>query len=325
MAVVETRALARHYGDLHAVDGVDLDIEEGEVFGLLGPNGAGKTTLLSMLVPLVKPTSGTAHVAGFEVAREPLRVRKQVGIVFQEPSLDTILTGRENLDLHGMLYGVPSAERPGRVKELLQLVDLEGRADDLVKTYSGGMKRRLEIARGLMHKPRLLFLDEPTLGLDPQTREHIWAYIEGLVERQGTTVVLTTHYMEEADRLCDRIAIIDRGRIIALDTPEALKAGLGGDRVILEVPAGAREALSALPFVEHLETSGSEIHLSVRDASRHLPAILAAAPGVARVEVRTPTLSDVFLRFTGRAMRAESTEEAGSGFLGAYSATQRGS
>lgn len=324
MNVVEVHGLARHYGSLRAVDGIDLDIRPGEIIGLLGPNGAGKTTFLSMLVTLVEPTSGSASVCGFDVARQPLQVRRQVGIVFQEPSLDTILTGRENLVLHGMLYGVPANQRRQRVDEMLRLVDLDSRADDLVKTYSGGMKRRLEIARGLLHQPRVLFLDEPTLGLDPQTREHIWAYIEGLAKTSRTTVVLTTHYMDEADRLCDRVAIIDHGRIVALDTPGALKAALGGDRVILEGPGLDAAHLRALPEVIDVVEHGAAIHLTVRDASRHLPAILGQAPGVTRVEIRVPTLNDVFLHHTGREMRDHPEDQTGSGFMSQYAAAQRG-
>jgi ABC-2 type transport system ATP-binding protein len=325
MAVIETRDLAKHYGEIKAVDGVTLDIAEGEVFGLLGPNGAGKTTTLSMLVTLTKPTSGTARINGMDVAREPLKVREQVGIVFQEPSLDAILTGRENLDVHGRLYGVqPAARRAERIAELLKLVDLEGRADDLVKTYSGGMKRRLEIARGLMHKPRVLFLDEPTLGLDPATREHIWTYLERMVEELRTTVILTTHYMDEADRLCDRVGIIDHGKIVALDTPERLRASLGGDVVKLRLKAPSTKPFEALKFVKRAEVKGNEVLLTVEDSATNLAAILAAADGVEHVELRTPTLQDVFLHFTGREMREESEDEAGSGFMSAFSATQRG-
>jgi len=323
VAAIETRDLRKHYGEIKAVDGVTLDIAEGEVFGLLGPNGAGKTTTLSLLTTLGKPTSGSARIHGIDVVAEPLKVRKQVGIVFQEPTLDAVLTGRENLELHGILYGVAKAERPARIKELLQLVDLENRANDLVKTYSGGMKRRLEIARGLMHKPRVLFLDEPTLGLDPQTREHIWAYIEKMVEEQHTTVVLTTHYMDEAERLCDRIGIIDHGRIVALDTPERLRASVGGEVVKLRMKEPSAKVFESLPFVKRTEIKGQEVLLTVEDAASNLPAILAAArDGVLHVELRTPTLNDVFLHYTGREMREEFEEQ--DGFMGSFAAAQRG-
>jgi ABC-2 type transport system ATP-binding protein len=322
VAIIATRDLRKSFGDIEALRGVSLDIPEGEVFGLLGPNGAGKTTTLSILATLQKPTSGTASVAGFDVVRAPLEVRKVVGMVFQEPTLDSVLTGRENLELHGMLYGVPRARRKGRIAELLKLVDLEQRADDLVRTYSGGMKRRLEIARGIMHRPRVLFLDEPTLGLDPQTREHIWAYIERMVEEQRTTIILTTHYMDEAERLCDRVGIIDHGRIVALDSPEALRAQVGGDVVRLRMKEPSAKPFEALPFVRSAEVKGSEVWLTVENSSVHLPEILWAATGVESVELRTPTLNDVFLKYTGREMRDEA--EAEGGFMADFQASQRG-
>jgi ABC-2 type transport system ATP-binding protein len=230
---VETDALTKRYGDLLAVDKLDLRIEEGEIFGLLGPNGAGKTTTLSILATLLKPTSGTARVNGYDIMSQPAEVRKSIGIVFQDPSSDDILTGRENLYLHALMFGVPKDERGERIQRVLKLVDLEDRANDIVKKYSGGMRRRLELARGLLHNPRILYLDEPTLGLDPQTREHIWQYIENLVTVEKVTVIITTHYMDEADRLCNRVAIIDHGQIVALDRPAALKTKVGGEIINL--------------------------------------------------------------------------------------------
>ncbi|MCA1814497.1 MAG: ATP-binding cassette domain-containing protein [Halobacteriales archaeon] len=321
MPVIATHDLRKHYGEVKAVDGIDLSISEGEIFGLLGPNGAGKTTTLHMLATLQRPTSGSAVVAGFDTVKQPLKVRQRVGMVFQEPTLDSTLTGRENLDLHGRLYGVKGKERPGRIAELLKLVDLEGRADDFVKHYSGGMKRRLEIARGIMHHPEILFLDEPTLGLDPQTREHIWAYIEKMVAEQHTTIILTTHYMDEADRLCDRIGIIDHGKIIALDTPENLCASLGGDVVKLRMANPTTKPFEAMKFVKAAEIKGNEVLLTVEDSSSHLAEILQRSDGVQHVELHTPTLNDVFLKFTGREMREESGE---GGFLADYQASQRG-
>lgn len=223
-AVIKTEALTKKYGKLTAVDSLNLEVREGEIFGLLGPNGAGKTTLLSMLCTILKPTSGKAWVSGFDIVKEPAKVRKSIGIVFQQPSVDDLLTGRENLKMHNLLFGVPREVRKQRIDEVLAIVNLEKRADDLVNTYSGGMRRRLELARGIMHHPKILFLDEPTLGLDPQTREHIWEYIQELARKECMTVMLTTHYMEEAEQLCDRIAIIDYGKIVALDSPDTLEA-----------------------------------------------------------------------------------------------------
>ena len=218
-----------------AVDSLNLSIEEGEIFGLLGPNGAGKTTTLSMLATLLKPTSGTGRVNGYDILSHPADVRRSIGIVFQDPSSDDVLTGRENLYLHALMFGVPKGERRKRMDYVLSLVDLQDRANDVVKKYSGGMRRRLELARGLLHNPRILFLDEPTLGLDPQTREHIWAYIENLVKSEKVTVIITTHYMDEADRLCNRVAIIDHGQVSALDSPRALKSKVGGEIIKLRV------------------------------------------------------------------------------------------
>jgi ABC-2 type transport system ATP-binding protein len=320
--VIEAKGLTKRFNEkVLAVDGVDLAIPRGEIFGLLGPNGAGKTTTLSMLVTIQRPTGGLARVAGIDVARDPAQVRKRVGIVFQEPSLDSILTARENLELHGRLYGVPLKELKPRIQEMLQLVNLEKRADDLVKTFSGGMKRRLEIARGLMHQPEVLFLDEPTLGLDPATREHIWEYIRSLRDTRGTTVVLTTHYMEEADSLCDRIAIIDHGKIVALGTPAELKRGLGGDTVVLRARKADVASLRALPCVSSLDEKDGVLTLRVKDAPANLSAIVTAAGEVQSIDVRTPRLEDVFLALTGKDFR--DAEEDG-GFMADYLRTQQG-
>ena len=308
--MIEAKGLRKEYskGKIVAVDGIDLAIPRGEIFGLLGPNGAGKSTTLSMLVTIQRPTSGWARVAGIDVRERPGEVRKNVGIVFQEPSLDTLLTARENLMLHGRLYGVPPRDLKRRTEEMLELVQLSDRADDLVKKFSGGMKRRLEIARGLMHEPAVLFLDEPTLGLDPAARERIWEHIRKL-RGIGTTIVLTTHYMEEADSLCDRIAIIDHGKIVAMDTPARLKASLGGDVVILTAPKANVAALRALASVKKIEEKGGELHLTVENAPASLARIIAAAGEVTNVEVRTPRLEDVFIALTGRALREEKGED----------------
>src|SRR5512136_180279 len=242
--VIETHQLTKSFGGLTAVDKLDITVESGEIFGFLGPNGAGKTTTISMLCTILKPTSGSARVNGFDIAKEAMQVRKSIGIVFQDPSIDDRLTGRENLYMHANLYGVPASEQRDRISRILKLVELEDRADDLLRTYSGGMRRRLELGRGLIHYPKVLFLDEPTLGLDPQTRDHIWKYIRELKEAHDTTVVLTTHYMDEADRLSDHIAIMDYGKIVVLDTPPKLKATLEGD--VVTVKANKLDELTAL-------------------------------------------------------------------------------
>ena len=305
---VETEGLTKRFGDLVAVDSLNLSIEEGEIFGLLGPNGAGKTTTLSMLATLLKPTSGTGRVNGYDILSHPADVRRSIGIVFQDPSSDDVLTGRENLYLHALMFGVPKGERRKRIDYVLNLVDLQDRANDVVKKYSGGMRRRLELARGLLHNPRILFLDEPTLGLDPQTREHIWAYIENLVKSEKVTVIITTHYMDEADRLCNRVAIIDHGQVSALDSPRALKSKVGGEIIKLRVRSPNIERLKSLDYVLSIDQSGSTLRLTVKDASVHLQEILGMVGAVDSVEVRTATLNDVFLHYTGREIREESGE-----------------
>jgi ABC-2 type transport system ATP-binding protein len=304
-AAIETTGLTKRFGDLVAVDAVDLAIPEGEVFALLGPNGAGKTTFISMLCTLVKPSSGTARVAGHDIVTEGLAVRKNIGIVFQEPSVDDLLSGRENLQLHSMLYGVPRREISGRIEAMLAIVGLSERGDDRVRTYSGGMRRRLEIARGLIHEPRILFLDEPTLGLDPASRQAVWGYVRELRRRAGTTIILTTHYMEEADSLAQRVGIIDRGRIVELGTPDELKRKVGGDVVLLKggVVTADAEAFAGLDYVKEVLQEDGGLRLTVADAPRHLKALLDRCPAVAEVQVRRVTLDDVFMKFTGRQMR----------------------
>jgi ABC-2 type transport system ATP-binding protein len=227
MPIIEVSGLRRTFKDVAAVDGISFTVEKGEIFAFLGPNGAGKTTTIRMLTTLLAPTAGSIVLDGHDVVREPQEVRRSFGIVFQDPSLDTELTARENMEIHAVLYGLPRPLRRDRTRELLGLVELWDRRDDLVKTFSGGMKRRLEIARGLLHHPAVLFLDEPTLGLDPQTRNHIWGYIRGLNDAEQITVFFTTHYMEEAERAADRVAIIDGGRIVAAGSPAELKAAAG--------------------------------------------------------------------------------------------------
>ena len=309
---IETKGITKKFDEITAVNNVSISVKPGELFGLLGPNGAGKTTLISMLSTMIEPSGGTAKVWDFDVEKEASLVRENIGMVFQDTTLDDRLTGRENLDLHGRLYGLDGKTRKKRIGEVLSLVELTERADAIVKTYSGGMMRRLEIARGLMHHPHVLFLDEPTLGLDPQTRNHIWEYIKTLNKEEGVTIVLTTHYMEEADHLCNRIAIIDHGEIVVLDTPEALKNMLGGDVITLELEKPENKPrLCAIYKTNGCASIVSEkekdIFITVRDGEHQIPHVLALASDagipIRAVSLRKPTLDDVFIHFTGRAIR----------------------
>lgn len=308
MSIIKTLNLSKHYDKLTAVDNLNLEIKEGEVFGLLGPNGAGKTTMIHMLATLLKPTSGSATVNGFDIIKQPGDVRRSIGIVFQEPSSDDILTGQENLKLHAMMYGVPRKLADERIKEVLKIVDLTDRKDDLVKKYSGGMRRRLELGRGLLHHPKILFLDEPTLGLDPQSREHIWKYIQRIVKEKHITVILTTHYMEEADMLCDRIGIIDLGKIVILDSPDKLKKVIGGDIIRLSTDKTKLNEVRKLEFVKNAEAENNVVTLKVQDASKNLQKILQVIGEVESIEMHSPTLNDVFLHYTGREIRKQSAE-----------------
>jgi len=309
LPIIETHGITKRYGNLVAVDHIGLKIDEGEIFGLLGPNGAGKTTLISMLATLTPPTDGTASVNGFDIARQPGNVRKSIGMVFQTPSSDDLLTGRENLYLHSLLYGIPQGLRRQRINEALELVDLKAKENDRVRTYSGGMKRRLEIARGLIHRPKILYLDEPTLGLDPQTREHIWAYIERLSTEEKVTILMTTHYMEEADSLCDRVAIVDHGKVIALDTPSALKMRIGKSMIKAKVRSPNLEAIRRLPYVSKVEEKDSEVQITLSEAGSHIQEVLCSLGEASYVELREPTLNDVFIQLTGKEIRAESAED----------------
>lgn len=318
--VIETFKLTRMFNGLTAVDHLDISVEAGEIFGLLGPNGAGKTTTISMLCTILKPTSGTAKVNGFDIVKEAMRVRRSIGIVFQDPSIDDRMTGRENLFMHANLYGVPPSEQKSRIDRVLKLVELEDRADDLMRTYSGGMRRRLELARGLIHYPKVLFLDEPTIGLDPQTRDHIWTYIRELKEAHDITIVLTTHYMDEADKLCNRIAIMDHGKIIALNTPAKLKETLEGDKVIIK--ANDLEMLSSIVTeklgLQKAHIINGAIEVTVKNGKSILPRIVEVATQnnifVESITLSEPNLEDVFLHYTGRTIRADSTKER-HGFL----------
>jgi ABC-2 type transport system ATP-binding protein len=312
---IETSELTRRFNGLVAVDRLSISVERGEVFGLLGPNGAGKTTTISMLCTILKPTSGSARVNGFDIVKQDIQVRKSIGIVFQDPSIDDRLTGRENLYMHANLYGVPPGEQKSRIERVLKLVELENRADDILRTYSGGMRRRLEIARGLIHYPRVLFLDEPTIGLDPQTRGHIWSYIEDLRKAHDITMVLTTHYMEEADRLSDRIAIMDYGKIVASDTPSGLKETLEGDVITVKTKEADRlsSVLAGTAGILKANVVDGRLEVTVRGGKALLPRIVEAAAKsgvfVESVSLREPNLEDVFLHYTGRAIRPEGGDE----------------
>ncbi|MBJ7609180.1 MAG: ATP-binding cassette domain-containing protein [Candidatus Dormibacteraeota bacterium] len=308
-AVITVSGLVKRYGTVEAVRGIDLSVARGEIFGFLGPNGAGKSTTISVLCTLLKPTAGTASVAGLDVNRDPDGIRARIGLVFQDPSLDVQLSARENLLFHAMAYGVPRSQRKQRIAQALTTVDLTDRADALVSTFSGGMKRRLEIARGILHHPEVLFLDEPTQGLDPQTRAKVWEHLREIRASTGLTVFMTTHYMEEAE-WCDRIAIIDHGTIVALGTPDELKAQVGGDIVVLSTAdnASAVEEIAGRLGVQAL-VDGESLRIEVADGSAFVPQlIMALSMPVRNVTVRRPSLDDVFLKLTGRAIREEEGE-----------------
>lgn len=303
MPAIEARGLTRAYGDFIAVDHLDLEVFQGEVFGFLGPNGAGKTTTISMLTTLLKPTEGSARVGGYDIEAEGDAVRTAIGIVFQEQSLDERLTARENLDFHAVLYQISAAERARKIPEALELVDLADRGDDLVERFSGGMKRRLEIARGLLHTPKILFLDEPTIGLDPQTRRILWDHIVRLKETTGITIFMTTHYMEEAE-FCDRIAIMDHARVVALDSPDGLKKQVGGDVVTVLTPDTDDVAryLTDAGLDPHIREG--EVRVEVENGARFIPLVAREFTGtIDGIELRRPTLDDVFLNLTGRTIR----------------------
>jgi ABC-2 type transport system ATP-binding protein len=301
---VAMEGLRKRYGDFEAVRGIDLTIDSGETFGFLGPNGAGKSTAISMLCTLTKPTGGQARVAGFDVVRQRDDVRRNIGLVFQDTTVDTYLSAERNLRLHAELYGIPRAVVEPRLRQVLDMVGLWDRRKSKVGAFSGGMRRRLEIARGLMHSPRVLFLDEPTVGLDPQTRSSIWGYIRELKQAEDITIFLTTHYMDEAE-YCDRIAIMDQGRIIALDTPEALKASVGKDRVQIHTDDDTA-AITALREQFGLTATLVEgaVTIAVEHGEEFVPRLFADFPVPIRaVNVSRPTLDDVFMSYTGTTIR----------------------
>ncbi len=315
MAILEAENLVKKYGELTAVNGISFQVAEREIFGFLGPNGAGKSTTIMMLNTLLKPSGGRATVCGHDVARHPSRVRASVGYVSQEIAVDEFLTGRENLLLHGRFYHIPSKDLARRIGEASAMVDLTDRLDDLVGTYSGGMRKRLDIAEGLLHRPKLIFLDEPTLGLDIQTRRKIWEYI-GHLRDDGLTVFLTTHYMEEADQLCDRVVIIDHGEIKAMDSPQNLKAKLGGDVITVGLgdlsEAGrdrARRLFGGLNWISRMDEHPQGLALISTQGDAAIPLLMQAASGdgiqIASVTLKRPSLDDVFLAYTGRELREE--------------------
>ncbi len=309
MDAIETKDLTKKFGRLAAVDGVNIKVKQGEIFGLLGPNGAGKSTIISMLCTILKPTSGTATVNGYDIIKQPSLVRKSIGIVFQDPSVDDRLTGKENLEMHADLYGVPAPEKKSQIDKVLELVELSERSNDFVRNYSSGMRRRLEIARSLVHTPKVLFLDEPTIGLDPQSRDHIWSYIRELLKTEEITIILTTHYMEEADKLCDRVAIIDHGNIVALDAPESLKEKLGGETITVKTQNNPLylEKIKETGIIKSVIIAGDEVKMTVDNAHTILSHVVDVASKngiiIESISLQEPQLDDVFLHYTGKALR----------------------
>ncbi|MDD5133499.1 MAG: ATP-binding cassette domain-containing protein [Candidatus Nanoarchaeia archaeon] len=309
--IIEIKNLTKRFDKVLAVDNISFSVKQGEIFGFLGPNGAGKTTTLSMLATLLSPTKGKASVNGFDIEKQRDNVRHSIGMVFQDPTLDEELTAYENMDFHGRLYNVPKNERKKKIIELLQLVELDKKKNDLVKTFSGGMRRRLEIARGLLHEPKVLFLDEPTLGLDPQTRNKIWAHIKVLNKEKNVTIILTTHYMDEADKLCDRIAIIDNGKIVAINTSANLKNKIGGD--IITIGTNEREKLLNIlkkyKFCKSFKEHNSSLTINVEHAETRVAEIVKLADRnkitIHTLAINKPTLEDVFLYYTGKTIREE--------------------
>ncbi len=308
---IETRGLTKHYGDTQAVRGIDLKIRRGSIHGILGPNGAGKSTIIGILGTLIRPTSGSALLDGIDVTRDPLEVRRRIGFAMQEAGVDSLATGREFLILQARLYGIDKTTATRRAGELLRLFSLEEAQDKRIGGYSGGMKRRIDLAAALIHIPPVLFLDEPTEGLDPQSRERLWKVLERLNKKTGTTILLSTHYMEEADRLCDRIAILDQGKIVIEGTPQELKESVGGQLILLEYGATgskkaelAERALERTREVERLQRTKNDLHVYVHDASRSTPGVLdvlkAAHASPSTLRIREPTLNDVYLKYTGR-------------------------
>jgi len=311
MSIIEVKNLIKKFDDLVAVNDVSFSVGEGEVFGFLGPNGAGKTTTIKMLSTLLKPTSGQALINGHDVLQDRIAVRKSIGLVFQESTLDEEMTALENLRFHAEFYGVPAATYHQRSQELLKLVDLDDRAKKKVRDFSGGMKRRLEIVRGMLHYPKVLFLDEPTIGLDPQTRATIWKYILNIAKQQKITLFMTTHYLNEAE-YCDRIGVIDHGKIVALDTPSNLKERVGGDIITLTTDDNQQSKdFIQNHFSENVHIDGNNIIAVVKDGNNVLPKIVRELPQTVRsITMKQPSLDDVFLKLTGSKIRDEAPSDA---------------
>jgi len=316
---IEAEGLIKNYGEVRALDGLSFSVEEGTVFGLLGPNGAGKSTTVKVLTTLAHPDEGKARVAGWNVLRDPGHVRRSIGVVAQRSGVDRDLTGRENVKLQGHLQGMRGRELDGRVDELIEQLGLADAARRVARTYSGGMQRRLDIAMGLVHRPQVLFLDEPTTGLDPEVRAAMWQEIGRLKTEEGLTILLTTHYMEEADQLASRVAIVDRGRVVAEGSPAQLKTSLHGEAVHVEldgarVNGNVQAALQGVPGLREVMVEGRALHARVDDGARAVPAVLAALDShsipVATVTVARPSLDDVYLRYAGRSFaEADKNEE----------------
>ncbi|MDR0900978.1 MAG: ATP-binding cassette domain-containing protein [Methanobrevibacter sp.] len=304
--IIETKNITKRFDDFTAVNSINLKVPKNSVYGLLGPNGAGKSTLISMLSTIKSPTEGTAIINGYDIIKEANDVRRSIGIVFQSRALDDILTGREHLEMHAALYGVPKDVREERIEEVLDLISLGKKTDEYTKNYSGGMKRRLEIGRGLIHHPKLLFLDEPTLGLDIQTRESIWEYIEELKDNNDITVLLTTHYLEEADNLCDEISIIDHGEIIKTGAPKELKSELKSDTITmtLDNPEKLLSLIKNKSAINNSLITGDELRLMVAKGENFLPEIISIANTnklfINTIELKHPSLEEVFIKYTGR-------------------------
>jgi len=309
--IIKVENLVKRFGQLVAVDNISFTVAPGEIFGFLGPNGAGKTTTINILCTLSKPTSGQAIVNGFDVVRQQRQVRQSIGLVFQDPSLDERLSGLQNLYFHALAYNVPASVREQRIEQVLRMMELWDKRHSGVRTYSGGMKRRLELARGLLHYPKVLFLDEPTLGLDPQTRNRIWEYILELRQREGTTIFLTTHYLDEADK-ADRIAIIDYGKLVAMDTPERLKKIVGKDIISVKTDDDEKAAEELrLRYQTEARRDSNGLSFEVASGEKFLPTFIKEfGIKILSVSLRSPSLDDVFLKLTGREIREEGTGDA---------------